>query len=391
MRNHTLMQTIARANRVFEDKGNGLIVDYVGVFRDLQRALAIYGTTADGGDGERPVRDKSRLVAALEEAVSEARGLCNGLGIDTDAILAAQGFARVARLDDAVEAILVDDETKGRYLALATRVARAYKAVLPDTAANGYGALAHLFAVLAAKIASLTPEADISEVMGDVEKLLESSIATEGYVIHEPAGSYNVAGRIDLSRIDFAALKARFEAGRKRATAERLRGIVNSKLKTMVRLNRSRADYLERFQHLIEEYNSGAANVEQFFAGLMAFADQLDAEEKRTIAERLSEEELVVFDLLTKPEPQLTDEEKDAVKRVARDLLAMLKREKLVLDWRKRQQSRAQVRTTIETMLDQGLPATYTPELYQRKCDAVYQHVFDSYYGQGRSIYGPAA
>jgi Domain of unknown function (DUF3387) len=118
---------------------------------------------------------------------------------------------------------------------------------------------------------------------------------------------------------------------------------------------------------------------------------QLDAEEKRTIAERLSEEELAVFDLLTKPEPQLTDEEKDAVKRVARDLLATLKREKLVLDWRKRQQSRAQVRTTIETMLDQGLPATYTAELYQRKCDAVYQHVFDSYYGQGRSIYGPAA
>ena len=98
-----------------------------------------------------------------------------------------------------------------------------------------------------------------------------------------------------------------------------------------------------------------------------------------------------MFDLLTKPEPQLTDEEKDAVKRVARDLLATLKREKLVLDWRKRQQSRAQVRTTIETLLDQGLPATYTLELYQRKCDAVYQHVFDSYYGQGRSIYGPAA
>src|SRR5437588_11581290 len=49
MRNHTLMQTIARANRVFGDKLNGLIVDYVGVFRSLQKALAIYGASSGGG------------------------------------------------------------------------------------------------------------------------------------------------------------------------------------------------------------------------------------------------------------------------------------------------------------------------------------------------------
>ena len=98
-----------------------------------------------------------------------------------------------------------------------------------------------------------------------------------------------------------------------------------------------------------------------------------------------------MFDLLTKPDPGLSEAERAAVKRVARELLDTLKRETLVLDWRKRQQSRAQVRTTIECALDDGLPDAYTPELYRAKCDAVYQHVYDAYAGPGQSIYGPAA
>jgi type I restriction enzyme R subunit len=142
---------------------------------------------------------------------------------------------------------------------------------------------------------------------------------------------------------------------------------------------------------MIEEYNSGALSVEAFFAGLLTLARQLDDEEKRLIAENLSEEEMAVFDLLTKPEPDLSEDDKQAVKQVARELLDTLKREKLVLDWRKRQQTRAQVRTTIEKMLDAGLSATYTAELYETKCDAIYQHVYDAYFGQGKSIYAPAA
>jgi type I restriction enzyme R subunit len=74
------------------------------------------------------------------------------------------------------------------------------------------------------------------------------------------------------------------------------------------------------------------------------------------------------------------------VKKVARELLVTLKREKLVLDWRMRQQSRAAVRLTIEETLDR-LPEKFAPEIYQSKCDVVYQHVYDSYYGQGRSVY----
>ena len=119
---------------------------------------------------------------------------------------------------------------------------------------------------------------------------------------------------------------------------------------------------VEKLQRLIDEYNSGSMNVELFFEKLIELASELNEEDKRHIAEQLTEEELAVFDLLTKPDPTLTDKEEQAVKKVARGLLETLKREKLVLDWRKRQQSRAAVRVCIEETLDH-LPTIYTPEL----------------------------
>jgi type I restriction enzyme R subunit len=137
---------------------------------------------------------------------------------------------------------------------------------------------------------------------------------------------------------------------------------------------------------MIDEYNSGAANIETWFAKLTAFAQKLSEEDKRSIAEQLTEEELTIFDLLTKPEIKLTQAEEREVKKVAKQLLDTLKREKLVLDWKKRQATRAAVRYTIETVLDE-LPRTFTPDLYQQKCELVYQHVFDSYSGQGSSLY----
>ena len=291
----------------------------------------------------------------------------------------------------ATTAISNNDEIKKKYLSLAQTVARLYKAILPDTAASAYSAIVALFVVIAREIRSLTPESDISGIMEDVEQLMDVSVATKGYVIREASGAYGLDTRIDLSQVDFDALRAHFERVRKHIEAERLRGAVNSKLKRMVQLNKSRADYLDRFQRLIDEYNSGSANVEFFFDKLVALAQELNAEEQRHVAEQLSEEELAVFDLLTRPNMELSEKEKDEVKKVARGLLETLKREKLVLDWRKKQQARAQVLLTVRKMLDEGLPRSYTPTLYERKCDEVYQHIYDSYFGQGRSIYAAAS
>jgi type I restriction enzyme, R subunit len=150
--------------------------------------------------------------------------------------------------------------------------------------------------------------------------------------------------------------------------------------------NRSRLDYLAKFQAMIEEYNADSRNVEWFFNELIAFTKDLKTEDKRAIAENLSEEELAIFDLLTKPQIELTKSEELEVKQVARELLQTLKTEKLVLDWRKRQDTKASVEVAIKDILDK-LPASYTAELYDRKCGEVFQHVYESYSGQGRSIY----
>ena len=384
MRNHTLMQTIARANRVWRDKQNGLIVDYVGIFRDLQKALAIYGT-AQGGKklGEAPIKDKAELVKKVQEALEEATSFCKERGVDLASIRDARGFEREKLKDDAVAAIVVNDDTRRRYMLLAGNVERLFKSLLPDSAANEFGPIRKVLTVLAQKIRIEIPAPDISGVMDEVAQLLDESIATESYVIRPSATSANY---IDLSLIDFAVLRKQFESGRRTIEAQKLRGKIAGKLTQMVQLNRTRMNYLEEFQKMIDEYNSGAANVEGFFAKLMAFAKKLSEEEKRGIAESLSEEELVIFDLLTKPEVKLTQAEEAQVKKVAKALLETLKKEKLVLDWKKRQATRAAVRYTVETMLDE-LPRAYTPELYDQKCELVYQHVFDSYQGLGKSLY----
>ena len=386
MRNHTLMQTIARANRVFRDKVCGLIVDYVGVFRNLEQALAIYGAGGGRRVGDSPVRDKEALVAALKYAVEEAKALCEEQGVRLQEIIEARDFKRVALLDDAVDALVAREEIKRRFLEQANRVYRLYKAILPDPAEEHLQADCTLIKVLADKIRALNPPVDISEIMRQVEELLDRSISTTGYVIRDDDQPL-----IDLSKINFELLASKFKQGRKHTEVERLKASISRQLQKMVRLNRTRIDFLESFQQMIDEYNSGCVNVEEFFRRLMEFAKSLTEEEQRAVAEELSEEELAIFDLLTKPEIKLTRKERNQVKKTARELLEILKREKLVLDWRKRQQARAQVRVTIEKVLDEGLPEAYTAEIFKTKATAVFEHVYECYYGDGKSIYSAVA
>ena len=223
--------------------------------------------------------------------------------------------------------------------------------------------------------------------MGKVEELLDASIAAEGYIIHDvPAGEEPL---IDLSKIDFEILQEKFKTARKRTEAEKLRSLIEGKLQSMVKLNKSRMDFLERFQKLIAAYNAGSKNIEELFAELIKFSQSLNEEEKRGVAEELTEEELALFDILSKPDPKLTKAQEAEVKKVAKGLLEILKAEKLVLDWRSRQQSRAVVRQFIKFELDK-LPEAYAPDIYDAKCDLTYRHVYDHYYGPGQSVYEEA-
>ena len=384
MKNHTLMQTIARANRKYQGKEAGLIVDYVGVFRKLQEALAIYGgaSSGEGGEGE-PIKNKAELVEYLKHLLARGITFLSEHGVNAQAIKDAQGFEKVAKLDDAVEQLIVNEETKNSFMSQARIVSRVYRAILPDPDANDLAPDAVLISVIAQKIKALAPPVDISEVMQQVEELLDRSIAPVPYIIKDDDDQ----PLHDLSQIDFEKLKEKFNQGRKRTEAEKLRALLSMKLETMLTENPTRRDFMEKFQKLIDAYNSGSLNIEVFFKQLVDLTTDLQVEDQRAIRENLSEEELALFDILTKPVPELAEKEKAQVKKVCKELLETLKAEKLVLDWRKKGRARSDVRRTLEIVLNRGLPESYDEGIYNEKCELAFHHVFTSYYGAGESVY----
>jgi type I restriction enzyme, R subunit len=377
MRNHTLMQTIARANRRTEGKSAGFIVDYIGVFRDLQRALAIYAAPSGAG-AEHPIIDKAALVEDLRELIERTRSWLAERGVDLGAILAAHGFERNQRIDEAIEAILTTPDDRKVYLSMAGEVARTYKAVLPDPVANSLAPDAILIAFLAKTIRAQTEPTDVSEIMGEVEKLLDDSIAARGFEIPECSEPKPL---VNLSEIDFDALAERFaRSAAKHTEAELLKAEVGQKIRQLVRANPARASWQEKLQALLDDYNAGSKTIEAFFQELLDFARGLSEEEQRHIREGLTEEELALFDILTKPDPELTKAEEAQVKKVCKALLETLKAEKLVLDWRNKPAARADVETFISDALDE-LPQVYDRRLYSEKCKLTFQHVFESYAG----------
>jgi type I restriction enzyme R subunit len=226
---------------------------------------------------------------------------------------------------------------------------------------------------------------DINEFMKDVETLLDSSVATDGYLIGtgEDADDHIK----DLSQIDFDALKSRFEKGKKNTELERLKAAIDRSLSKMVEENKSRTDFKERFEQLIADYNAGSLNVDILFDELVNFTQDLNEEAERHIKENLSEEELAIFDILTRPDMQLAEKEADDIKQVCRDLLNRLRAEKLVLDWKKKQNTVADVEVTIGKVLDSGLSEKFEKEVYDEKCRLIFSHVYDCYMGEGKTIY----
>lgn len=384
MRNHTLMQTIARANRVFPGKHSGMIVDYANVFASLEKALAIYGL---GTGGERPVRDKQKLVEELRQAVRQATVFCAGKSVDLAAIenLPAGGMERLGALNDAMNALIAPDDVRKEFLALEALVRTFYQAVKPDPAALEFaGRAACLGAIADAIRAVLHPDpVDIGKILGQVREVLDDSI-TGADMPGKPAPL------IDLSKIDLEALRKRLEKSKHRNTdLEMLKAAIRVQLEKLIRFNRTRADYLEKFEELIESYNNGSQSIEETLKKLLNLTGSLTEEEHRHIRENLSEEQLTVYDILTRPGPELTTEEREEVKKVARQVLARLN-SLLALDWRRQTQARAKVRLAIEDTLDGGLPKPYTPEIYQSKCSALFEHVYESYYGEGAGVYTSA-
>ena len=176
------------------------------------------------------------------------------------------------------------------------------------------------------------------------------------------------------------------ESKHKKTDLEALKSAIAARLEKMVRLNHTRADFAEKFEALIESYNNGSRSIDQLFEELLKLSNSLDDEEARHVRENLTEEELVIFDILTRPAPELSTAERDEVKKVAKDLLVRL-RSLLVLNWRQKSAARSTLKLAIEDTLDSGLPRAYTPDLYGQKCAALFEHVYESYPERNSGVY----
>lgn len=374
MKNHTLMQTIARANRRAEGKTSGVIVDYVGVFQNLQKALAIY---AGGGGEETPIKDKEALVASLEEALETARAFVQPLGIDPDAITAVRDFDRLRRINQAVEVLIAPDERRREFLRLTAAVTKAYKALLPDERAAPYLRPVAVFHTLSDAVKAKLGPVDISAISARIAELLDEKL--EGVAILTPIVEGDTAkGRVDLSGIDFDKLADLFAASPK-VTAEKLRDEAEDKARKMAEANPTRQHLVERLEKLVADYNAGSVDAEQFFEALKAFIGEMDEEEQRAAREELTEEELAIFDLLTNPEPKLTKAEEQDVKRVARSLLEKLRDLTGAIDWVRGQETRGAVWTEIRKRLNELPENPYPQALWDSKVERIWDFVLRRY------------
>jgi type I restriction enzyme, R subunit len=381
MRNHTLMQTIARANRVFPGKHSGVIVDYANVVASLEKALAIYGA---GKGGKNPIKDKKELAVQLRATVEAATTFCKNHGVDLTAIEAIPqtSMERLCAVQNAIEALIAPEPVRLDFFGHERLVSTLYRAVKPDPSAlESTERVAGIMELGGAIRARLNPNpTDISAVMGEISELLDESIT--GLTIRDSRPA-----PIDLSKINFEALAKRFkESNHKKTDLEALKAAICAKLERLVALNYTRADFSEKFQFLIDSYNAGSRNIEELFQELLSRSNSLNDEEQRHVRESLTEEELVIFDILTRPDPELTTEERTEVKKVAKDLLVRLK-QLLVLNWRKKAAARSLLRLAIEDTLDSGLPRVYTPDIYRQKCSAIFEHVYESYPEKNVGVY----
>ncbi|MCG9707425.1 type I restriction endonuclease subunit R [Pseudoalteromonas sp. Isolate3] len=389
LKSHTLMQTIARANRVYEGKSAGQIVDYINIFSALQQALGLYGGgVAEGGAPykvDSPAKDKSELVAALGVAINELIVFLNGVNIDLNEIVAApsDGFAKLTLLDNASE-ILLEPRNKEEFTAFIRQVNRIFKAIMPDDSANQYVpyriAINIIYSQMRLKSGLTVDDEDVLDVVrNQVNELLDESISTIKI-------QSNLPEPVNIANIDFDALATMVASIEKpkQSDAEKLKNLIERKLQPMVLKNKARQDLQQKFLDLIEEYNLGAYTAEEFFNRLKVFIDELEHEDTRTVREGLSEEELAVFDLMVQEAP-LNEKERNEVKTIAKELVEKIQ-DILVIDWRKRQRTKARVKNMIEEVLD-NLPESYDDDLWPKTCSEVYMHIFEKYSGKGQSVY----
>ncbi|MEW6663928.1 MAG: HsdR family type I site-specific deoxyribonuclease [Thermodesulfobacteriota bacterium] len=383
MKAHTLMQAIARANRVYPGKDRGVIVDYNGMLKSLQEALAQYalGDEEIGGGGGDVVAPIEELVKALIQAIEAAEKHLSGLGFDPLRLVGAKGFQRIQALRDAVDVLYSGDEAKRRFEIMARQVFIRFKALLMEPSAFTFAERHDNIEAIYKKLQERRDLADVTEVLKELHKIVNEAIRTQ-----EPGEDYAEGITVDLSRIDFDKLRREFakKVKHKHVALQDIRDVVETKLQQMLAHNPTRMDYYKEYQAIIADYNreKDRVTVEKTFAKLVDLANKMDAEQRRAAEEGLSEDELALFDLLFKEKISKPDREK--LKQASRSLLKSLKDLLIQMPaWTDNTQTQADVKVFVLDHLWQNLPR---PPFTEDDTDLLAGRVYD--YVWQRSVGG---
>jgi type I restriction enzyme R subunit len=388
---HTLMQAIARANRVNEGKENGLVIDYCGILKNLRKALATFAGRGDeghgGGDGELdPTRPKEELLDALEEAIGMVRAFLSERGASLDDIENLTGFARNAAIVKAKEAANESDESRKRFEILCREVFSKFRACFGEDRQRDFRNDRDAIDIVYKSLQEDKQHADISEIIQSLHAVIDSAIETRAQTRDD--------GTIyDISKIDFDRLRQEFQRTQApNTTVQNLRAAIEQRLRRLIAQNPLRTNFQEHYDQIVREYNQekDRVTIERTFEELLRFVGELDEEQTRAIREGLDQESLALYDLLIKP--LLTPKEIAQIKKVAVELLSKLKEEKLTVDqWRDKEGTRDAVRSTIHDFLysdKTGLPAAYSDDEIRDRSEKAFQHVFYAYPTVPSPIYG---
>jgi len=388
IKGHTLMQTIARANRVYDDeKENGLIVDYGNVYKQLEKAYSVYGEGTGGttGGSGKPEKDLKGLAKELKKAIADVKKYLKDQGFKLQTLIDAEPLAKIAKIKEAENAICLNQTTRTNFEFMARHAFRKYKALFPEKEVKAYkksyDAINSIYNYLNQKVKS----ADVTAVIKRLQDIVSESIIIENQ-INDKEAVY-----VDLSTLDFQQLKAAFaKTKRKNTVVFDLQQAIQQRLEQMLKENPLRLEFYERYQKIIKEYNQAkeAVDLKKTFDKLTALVEKLSEEESRHIRENLqSQEILAIFDLL-KDGKNLDKKATEAVKKVAKETLKILKAEKLkVAYWRESRQTIAQVKSLIYEQLLWLPQDAYTDEEVGHKAVNVYQHIHSNYYGNSQSVY----
>lgn len=379
MKGHTLMQTIARANRVFPGKENGMVIGYLDVFKSLKKALLDY---ASDDSEDLPVKEVDKLYSQLLESIKITKKFCLSHKVDLSRVVSQTDiFENLSLFSDFADILVSNDEVKNEFFLYANTVRRIYSALCPEIFKMKFNpkykeAILYLKDIIDGKI---RPE-KLENAKKCINELLDQSIvATSNDDLDQSEGIITVGKDIDLSKLDIDELRKQFRQVKyKNLEILDLRQFIEKKLLHMVQQNVTRSSFADRYRRIIDEYNSGGAQNDEFYQKLLKFIEELKAEEARHIQEELSEEELELFDLLQKD--KLTKEELKHVKLAAKELFKTLtekKNELFVVGWEKDNQPKEKVRTEIMRILNMYLPESYNKEIFTNKTSIVFAHIID--------------